>query len=56
MNTAQWDQLMTSIRDFAEMMVKYRDELVSRGFERQEVIRMVIAYQSTLLNQREMKP
>ncbi|WP_167372876.1 hypothetical protein [Paenibacillus rhizosphaerae] len=49
MNTAQWDQLMASFRDLAETMAKYRDELLEQGFERQEVIRMVIAYQTSLL-------
>ncbi|MGE7828912.1 hypothetical protein [Paenibacillus sp. NPDC093718] len=48
MNTAQWDQLMTSLRDTAEIMAKYRDELLKQGFNRNEALVMVIEYQNVL--------
>lgn len=48
MNTAQWDQLMTSLRDTAEILAKYRDELLKQGFNRNEALVMVIEYQNVL--------
>ncbi|MEC0370872.1 hypothetical protein [Paenibacillus chibensis] len=47
--TAQWDQMLAAIRDMAEILAKYRDELLNQGFEREEVIRLVIEYQKQIM-------
>ncbi|MCA4756315.1 hypothetical protein [Mycolicibacterium fortuitum] len=47
--TAQWDQMLAAMRDMAELLAKYRDELLKQGFDRQEVMRLVIEYQKTSL-------
>jgi len=48
MNTGQWDQLLASFGDMALMLAKYRDELLKQGFERQEVIKILIGWQSSM--------
>ncbi|MBX4149522.1 hypothetical protein [Paenibacillus lautus] len=47
--TAQWDQMLAAMRDMAELLAKYRDELLKQGFDRQEVMRLVVEYQKTTL-------
>ncbi|GIO33111.1 hypothetical protein J2TS6_42520 [Paenibacillus albilobatus] len=49
MNTGQWDQMLSSFGDMALMLAKYRDELLKQGFERQEVLRILIGWQSIIL-------
>ncbi|WP_338841832.1 hypothetical protein [Paenibacillus glucanolyticus] len=48
-DTAQWDQMLAAMRDMAELLAKYRDALLNQGFDRQEVMRLVIEYQKTSL-------
>ncbi|GAA0844401.1 hypothetical protein [Paenibacillus glucanolyticus] len=49
MNTAEWDQMMMAFCDVAELMAKYRDELLKQGFSRKEAITLVVKYQETWL-------
>lgn len=55
MNTGQFDQLLTAMVDLAESMGKYRDELVKRGFTREESLQLVVALQTTMITNQNGK-
>jgi hypothetical protein len=48
-NVGMMDQAEMAMKDLAKLLAAYRDELLSQGFERNEVIEMVIKAQRNLM-------
>ncbi|MEW8987083.1 MAG: hypothetical protein AB2401_08800 [Bacillus sp. (in: firmicutes)] len=48
-NVGMMDQAETAMKDLARLLAAYSDELLKQGFERNEVIEMVINAQRNLM-------